>query len=165
MTGGANLMKTITGSFPRAIYTKDPIAVESVFSKYDIRYILLDENVISRDNNRSLYIDETKALISQIPTVTVAQSFGNITVYERNYKTLQSFVSLKTNLPTVSPTYKWTDNDVAYQELGDYIADESCHVSRVACRVFPFRSLLRNEAWMNGNLKFQKPTPRSRLAT
>ncbi|MEK7587988.1 MAG: hypothetical protein AAB457_04185, partial [Patescibacteria group bacterium] len=125
----------------RAIYTKDPIAVESVFSKYDIRYILLDENVISRDNNRSLYIDETKALISQIPTVTVAQSFGNITVYERNYKTLQSFVSLKTNLPTVSPTYKWTDNDVAYQELGDYIADESCHVSRVACRVFPFRSL------------------------
>ena len=125
----------------RALYSKDATALDAVFTKYDIHYVLLDENAISANNNRSLFIDETKALISQILTITLARTFGKITVYKRNSEVAQSFVSLKTNLPTVSPTYKWTDNDVAYQELGDYIADESCHVSRVACRVFPFRSL------------------------
>lgn len=125
----------------RALYSKDASALEAVFAKYDIHYALLDENLISASNDRSLFIDETKALIAKIPTITIARSFGKITVYERINETEKSFVSLKANLPTVSPVYRWTDNDVAYQNLGDYITDSSCQVSRVACHVFPFRSL------------------------
>ncbi|MBI5449392.1 hypothetical protein HY948_03705, partial [Candidatus Gottesmanbacteria bacterium] len=85
----------------QALYSEDATAFDAVLRKYDVHYLLLDENVISRDHGRSLYIDQTKTLLSQIPTITIAKSFGKVTIYERNNEVSPSFVSLKTNLPTV----------------------------------------------------------------
>jgi len=101
----------------RALYAKDAAGIDAVMAKYDIRYILLDENVTTPNNNRSLFIDEIKNLLG-----TPARTFGKLSLYERAPRA-DSFISLKQNLPTVNP-YTWTDNDVAYRELGDYITGE-----------------------------------------
>lgn len=101
----------------RALYAKDAAGVAAVIGKYDIRYILLDENVTTPNNNRSLFIDDIKNMLG--PS---AKTFGKLSLYERAPRT-DTFISLKQNLPTVNP-YTWTDNDVAYRELGDYITGE-----------------------------------------
>ncbi|OGG23897.1 hypothetical protein A3A79_01715 [Candidatus Gottesmanbacteria bacterium RIFCSPLOWO2_01_FULL_43_11b] len=105
----------------KVLYSKDNAALSSVFAKYDIRFILLDEYLVSFSHDRALFTDETKELLSQMPNVREAAKFGKLTLYERNEKESIDYVTVK-DIPTVSPIYAWTDNDVAYQELGDYIA-------------------------------------------
>ncbi len=147
----------------RAIYRKDASAVEAVLSKYDVRYILLDESVISPSSDRGLFTPETKELLGQMRNIKEIARFGELTVYERieNDFTLdprvrgddkkesgnentrsRSFISLKSNLPTVSPSYKWTDNDVVFTQLGDYVSLRSNEVTNnEATFTYPFRSL------------------------
>lgn len=96
-----------------ALYSKNLALLTNVFTKYNISFVLLDENLLSFSNNRSLFIDETKTLLGK-PTET----FGNISVWEFPSS---GFVHTSDELPSVN-AYKWTDNDVAYQELGDYVA-------------------------------------------
>ena len=123
----------------RALYSKDASAVEHVFAKYDIRYILLDENFISTSHDRALFTDETKELLAAIPTIKPLKTFGQLSVYERNTNT-ESFITIKENLPTVSPIYQWTDNDVGFADVGDYIASPS------GSYVYSFRSLFTKRA-------------------
>ncbi len=122
----------------RAVYAKDAPAVERVLAKYDVRYILLDESIVSRENNRSVYTEELKGMLDIIWNIKEVTRFGKLTIYERLGDNNQSFISLKTNLPTVSPAYRWTDNDVAYGEAGDY---SSFARGGLAKLTYPFRSL------------------------
>ena len=97
-----------------ALYSKDAERLESVFSKYDVKYILVDESVVSASNARALFIDEIKQLLG--PST---KTFGKLSLWERPTDT-NTFVKLVRDLPTVN-AYRWTDNDVAYRDLGDYI--------------------------------------------
>lgn len=126
-----------------ALYAKDAKRLESVFRKYDVKYILLDENVVSPNNNRSLFIDESKELLTQIPGINQTATFGKLTLYERTNTEYNTFVKLTGQLPTVN-AYTWTDNDVAYREVGDYIAmnDEPSTMNYS----YPFRSLFTKRA-------------------
>ncbi len=113
-----------------ALYAKDTNAIESVFRKYDVHYILLDENLTTSNNGRSLFILDAKTLLSKMPNIKKTANFGKLTLYERTDDTSNSFISLVQKLPTVAPVYSWTDNDVAYAELGDYIAtNENANVT------------------------------------
>ncbi|MDP1722565.1 MAG: hypothetical protein Q8L37_05130 [Candidatus Gottesmanbacteria bacterium] len=126
----------------RAIYSKNTIAFDAVLAKYDVRYILLDESIISPSSDRGLFIGETKELLAQIPEMKNIVQIGTLTLYERTDRVSKSFVSLKSNLPTVSPAYRWTDHDVAYGELGDYIVrDNKQKTISSLDYTYPFRSL------------------------
>lgn len=92
----------------------------------------MDENVVSASNNRALFIDESKELLAQIPTIKQTAALGKLTLYERTNTEYNTFVKLTSELPSVN-TYDWTDNDIAYQELGDYVAGDGI--------TYPFRSL------------------------
>ncbi len=106
----------------------------TVFNKYDISYIVLDENILSFSNNRSLFTDETKELLAQIPGIKENAKFGKITVYKKTDQASNNFISIKSNLPTVN-AYTWTDNDVAYTQLSDYITSSNPDIT------YPYRSL------------------------
>ncbi|MBI3342764.1 hypothetical protein HY032_01235, partial [Candidatus Gottesmanbacteria bacterium] len=135
----------------RSIYSKDTQSLLTVLDKHDVRYLLLDENIISPSNNRALFIDEIKAMLASLPVVKEVARFGKLTVYEKGLdsrlrgndnQNTQSFVSLKPNLPTVSPAYEWTDNDVAFEDVGDYIAiSDKREVISNTNYTYPFRSL------------------------
>lgn len=114
------------------LYAKDALRLGSVFAKYGVKYILIDENVVTSGNSRSLFTDESKILLSQIPGITQVARFGNLTLYERTNADYDHFVKLTTSLPSVN-SYKWTDNDIAYQELGDYVEGKEIQ--------YPFRNL------------------------
>ncbi len=128
----------------RSIYSKDIQSLAAVLNKYDVRYVLLDENVISPSHNRALFTEEIKEMLALLPEIKEVARFDNLTLYERT-EASQSFVSLKTNLPTVSPAYRWTDNDVAFGELGDYMAKSFTSDVRTSFTSevysYPFRSL------------------------
>lgn len=132
-----------------AIYRKDAILLEQVMDKYDLRYILLDENVVTASHNRALYTDEIKDLLAETPTIKEIAAFPScpdplkvepykgkvqpcrrsLTLHERIDENVESFVRLAADLPAVVPAYRWTDNDVAFAEVGDYITEPSA-VSR-----------------------------------
>lgn len=116
-----------------ALYSKNATLLQNVLTKYDVSYVILDENVLSFSNNRSLFIDETKELLAGIPDIQIVATFGNITLYEKTGGTSKDFVSMRQNLPTAN-RYTWTDNDTAYGQLGDYVTGEGG-------TVYPFRSL------------------------
>ncbi|MFZ5845449.1 MAG: hypothetical protein ACOY0S_03205 [Patescibacteria group bacterium] len=129
-----------------ALYSKNAKLIKDVFDKYGVSYALLDENLVAASHNRALFSEETRQLLAQIMEVKPVAQFGKLTLYKRGNEDSQSFISIKQGLPMISPAYDWTDNDVAYAQIGDYVADTSCHVSRVTCHVFPFRSLFTKRA-------------------
>ncbi len=122
----------------RALYAKDKGALLSVFSKYDIQYILIDNYQTTTDNSRALFSEETKDLLASMPTIRLLRTFGQLSLYERNGIEANSYISLITNAPSVYPQYQWTDNDVAYQTLGNYIAVPDRSEADI---VYPYRSL------------------------
>lgn len=132
----------------RALYSKDTQALTAIFAKYDIRYIILDENLISQSNDRALFIPETEELLSRMPDITFLNSFNKLKLYEYTRLTSRSFVRLTGALPAVTPTYSWTDNDVAFQTLGDYTNQQ-----KTAAYTYPFRDL------------FTKRTPAEKILT
>ncbi len=127
----------------RSIYSKDVAAFDAVLAKYDVHYILFDKNIISPSHNRALFTEEIKEMLAGLPEVREVARFGKITVYERK---MGGFVRLAGALPTVSPAYGWTDNDVAYRVVGDYITNEIASPRQLAGSrndtwIYPFRSL------------------------
>ena len=121
----------------RAISTKDIKELENVFQKYDVSFILLDLSVISRENDRSLSTTDLVLMLETSSIFKHANQFGNILVYEN----VHSSPSIRTTntLPAINP-YTWTDNDVAYRQIGDYSTSSTANFT------YPFRSLFTKRA-------------------
>jgi hypothetical protein len=124
-----------------ALYAKNPTLVNQILTKYDIHYILLDTNIVAATNARGLFIDETTQLMTQIPSVHLVRQFNTLYLYEKTDRTSNQFVSLKQNLPQVSPTYRWTNTDIAFAQLADYISDPTNSNT-----TYPFRTLSTNRS-------------------
>lgn len=124
-----------------ALYSKDPAKLDAVLAKYDIRYIISDGYLLASGDDRALIPEEIAAELADIPSVRAVATFGRLKVYERDART-QSFVRTAGTLPQV-PAYQWTDNDVAYRDLGDYAAGKKTEARSIA---YPFRSLFTKRA-------------------
>jgi hypothetical protein len=117
-----------------ALYKKDAQMISSLIKKYNIHVIVLDEHMATYGNSRSLFTYESKALLDSIPEITPEKTFGQISVY--SVSNTQPAVHLTNLLTAVYPTYTWTDNDMAYQQIGDYITGNDNNAI-----IYPFRSL------------------------
>lgn len=109
-----------------ALYSKNSELLNKLLVKYNIKYLLLDDNAILPDNNFGkdpLFYPETKLLLSSSKNVSLIKSFGKISIYETaNTRESVSFIK---NAPNVAPIYRWNYLDSAYAELGDYESDPS----------------------------------------
>jgi hypothetical protein len=119
-----------------AIYSKDSKRLQAVFQKYDVKYIMFDDSVISPSHARALFPDEIKQLLAADPLVHLDRQFGPISVYERQIPT-NEFVGMSQKLPNVLPVYSWGDADQAALDYGTYKTDSSAE----ADSYYPFRSL------------------------
>ena len=138
-----------------ALYKKDALMLFSVLTKYNIETVIVDDKQATFGNYRSLFINETKELLSNIPGIVFEKTFGSIHLY--SVSSAKPMVSLQYNLPTIYPSYKWTDNDAAYREIGNYFAKPTTNTPSIPLRVnlqpfdsaqgkpttfvYPFRSL------------------------
>ncbi|HUV71974.1 MAG TPA: hypothetical protein VMW25_03110 [Clostridia bacterium] len=117
-----------------AVFSQNQALFENVLEKYQINWLLLDENILSL-SGRTLAIEELKNLLSS-EKFELAAEFGRLKIYKIKLKTqAKDFVFLTQDLPTVGPDYSWTNFDQAYLEKGNYIVEQKPDI------YYPFRSL------------------------
>ncbi len=123
----------------QSTYSNDPIQTRNVLNKYHIRWLLIDNNIIGSTSTQTIDYDRFKKLLDSIPEVQYVTNFGKIELYEVNSNTTKAgYVEIISNIPDVSPEYKWSDSDAAFKELGTYQYDSD----RVETQIFyPFRSI------------------------
>ncbi|MBI5044819.1 MAG: hypothetical protein HZC02_02745 [Candidatus Levybacteria bacterium] len=118
----------------QALYAKDAKALENVLQKYQITWILIDENVKNPISPKALFLPQLRELIREIPTITKSEQFGKIEVY---HVTLldnpDSYIFGTKKLPTVN-SYSWSNSDKAYLDFGKYENSLDPQV------LYPFRS-------------------------
>ncbi len=129
----------------QAIYSKDIKAIESILEKYQISWLLVDENVLSPLSPKSVFTQELKELLVQSSKVTQQRTFGRISVYKVNLESQpHDFIFAVDKLPSVA-SYDYDSNDIAYSRRGSY--------KEGAEYIYPFRSLFTGRAPIQGLLK------------
>lgn len=148
-----------------AIYSKNRPLLQGLLSKYNIKYILLDENVIvpgEGDKSPKLFYPEIKKLLAQLssppsgrqPTghpggvLRQTKKFGKkISLFEFLPNKNKQAVEILTNYKIINPAYRWNYIDKAYQQYKDYITDNQ-NPSEVDF-IYPGRNLLTEEEKIN----------------
>jgi len=117
--------------------------VDKILTKYDIKWVLYDPNLKHCRSPKALINnDSLVSYLANSPKYRLVKIFSQdgllpIKIFENQQENLKSFVSLKGNLPEVGPIYRWTSQDQAYQDLGDYVSASG----EQATIFYPFRSL------------------------
>jgi len=119
----------------KATYSNDPIQTENVLTKYDVKWLIVDNNVVS---GQALDKDKLADLLNKIPDLSLVGTFGNVNVYEFNNATNKEYTSLDRNLPNISPIYQWNDYDTAFAQYKTYVTDDKNVLSSI---YYPFRTL------------------------
>ncbi len=105
-----------------ALYGKDKTAVENIFNKYQVSYLILDKNVIYPQAPKALFYEETERLLSDIPSVRKDTQIGNISIYKVTPKDeVNNFVFSAGSLP-IGVSSTWNTKDTTYQKSGNYIS-------------------------------------------
>ncbi len=121
-----------------ALYGKDKQAIENVFNKYQINYLILDKNVIYPQAPKALFYEETEELLSDIPSIRKDAQIGNISIYKVTPKDpINNFVFSEGILP-VGVSSTWNTKDTTYQKTGNYISLSSSSNYEIN---YPFNSL------------------------
>lgn len=139
----------------QALYSKNPEMFSLVLNKYQISWIIIDENIISSDSQKTLFNTELKEIILEIPDIKEVENFGKIRVYSLNLKDKpRDFVFLTGELP-VTNAYRWGNQDVFYQNQGNYITlpnSENWYFNYF----YPFRSLFSNKTKADQEFKIRE---------
>jgi hypothetical protein len=121
----------------QAIYSKDLKHFESILEKYQIDWLVLDENIISSFDYKVLNTEVLIELIHKSNNIKEMLKLDKISVYQVNKNAPNSqYIYLQQNLKTIGPETRWNNNDVAFSQYGDYINN-----SQNADIYYPFRSL------------------------
>jgi hypothetical protein len=134
--------------FSYALYSRNIDLFAKILQKYQIGYIFLDESIIDTDakNTRQIIFNrETKALLQQIPSVKLDWQSNFLTLY----KTTDEYqeIELAINLPSISPPYRFTSKDEAYNSFENYIT-----ANKEADIYYPFRTFLNETDKLSSNI-------------
>ena len=139
----------------RAIYADDREQFESLFDKYQINWVMFDENMIPYPNAKSyLYSSKMQELLDNSQKFQLVKTIASndsktreIKIYKVNIRSPNKYVLLANNLLPVGPLSKWNNYDKVYQEIGDYVT-----VNNVRA-YYPFRSLFTGR--LQSDLEFK----------
>lgn len=128
----------------QAISEKNYALVDSVFNKYNIRWIYYDPNIKHcRDQKAFLQYDNFIQYLSLSNKYTLVKTFpsdniASIKLFENKYfSDNSSYAGAINNLANIGPFYKWNDDDRAFFERDDYMTTENKDYDIY----YPFRSL------------------------
>ncbi len=134
--------------FSYALYSRNAELFAKVLQKYQIGYLFLDESIIDTDakNTRQITFNrEAKELLQQIPSVKLDWQSDFLTLYKIINEHQE--IELAVNLPSISPPYRFTFKDEAYNNFGDYIA-----TNKEADIYYPFRTFLNEKDKLASNI-------------
>lgn len=123
-----------------ALYAKNPSQFLQVLNKYQVNWLLIDQNIISPTSPQALFLPELHQLLTTLPTVHKVWQSGNLEVYKVDLITTPNhFVFATSSLPSVN-SYNWNDYDKAYADNNNYLIaqDQPLIASN---ELYPFRSL------------------------
>ncbi len=111
-----------------ALRQQDYLAIERVFEKYSVRYILYDNNITHCRSQKGFLSSldfgaylETSGMYTKRTTFS-AEKLLPVIVYERNTRVAPP-VAILHNAPNVLPTYQYNDTDRAFTNTSAYITD------------------------------------------
>lgn len=117
--------------------------VDRVFSKYDVKWILYDKNLIPAGakgfNHLEKYLEYLKSspnykLVGEYKDESTAPVylFKNLAPLSTNNIKL-----IEERLPNIYPKYDWNDDDLAFRQIGQYVTDPKSKPDLI----YPFRSV------------------------
>ncbi len=107
-----------------SLYSSNMEKFENVLEKYQINWLLVDDNVLTYSSAKTLYLDQLDKILSNSPKISLEKEFGKTKIYKVDLNTQpKNFVFLTKDLPVVEPGYKWGNYDKAYEEYGNYITE------------------------------------------
>lgn len=122
----------------QAFFQKDKNLFYSVLDKYQIKWLVVDENLRSPLSKNSDYKKQIQEVIEKSDKINLEEKFGDIRVYRVNLsQKIQNFTFINPRLPTVAPSYQWGSIDQGYIENGNYISLENGKSDLY----YPFRTL------------------------
>jgi hypothetical protein len=142
-----------------AVYSKNSALLEKLLAKYNIKYILLDENVIIPGDEaqaKKLFYPEIKELLAQLGGVLrQIKKFGEkISLFEYLPNKEKKPVEILTDYKIVEPNYRWNYVDEAYKRNKDYInvalsngRTKEQHTENVL--IYPARNVLTEQEKIN----------------
>ena len=122
--------------FSQAIYEKNSERFRELLTKYDIRWVMVDENIMHPTNDKALYLSQIETLLRENPSIQKEKQFGKITLFSFP-KQSNSFIQIQSDLPNIGPQSQWNDRDQAYSDNGSYVTSNALPFTGY----YPFRSL------------------------
>jgi len=139
-----------------ALYSQNLELFEKVLEKYQVSFLLVDENVISPDNPKSLYFEKTEELLANSGKISLEKTFGKIKIYKvaLPYQ-INDFKFTVENSIAVASNYKWSSFDKTFIDNGIYYSEQSAANSQPSIVYYPFRSLFtgRTQADLEFNIE------------
>jgi len=136
--------------FSYALYSRNVNLFAKLLQKYRIGYVLLDESIIDTDlkySRQMTFVRKSKDLLQNIPFTKLNWQSDFLTLYKITNDHQE--VELAVNLPSISPPYRFTSKDEAYDNFNDYIA-----TNKEADIYYPFRTFLNETDKLASNLTF-----------
>ena len=137
-----------------AVYSKDPQLLKQVISKYEIHYILLDQNIIAPENDKKiLFYPETQTLLNQLQKegfLSLEKTFGKISIYHINKPSENAIM----NIPQVKGLETAYYSDKAFAANGNYFSFPAQSKSLIDNQSKVFENLISQT---DNNLKIKMP--------
>jgi len=135
-----------------ALYSKNPELFANVLNKYQISYLLFDKNIINPTSPKALFKQEFVQMMSQIPQISKATSFGNLDLYKVTLKdNVNNFLYLTGSAPSIN-SYQWGNSDKAYSLNPNYLAVSTNNSEYF----YPFRSVFSGKDEENQEFKTEE---------
>jgi hypothetical protein len=119
----------------QAIQAEDKDLFKAVLAKYQLNWLVVDENIRGGSSYKSLSLEEIEEMLGQQETARMVKQLGKIKVYQLEQEKVKDFVTVLDNLPQIGPQSVWNNQDQAYLDYGDYVISSKPEV------YYPFRSL------------------------
>ncbi len=135
-----------------AVYSQNLNLVEQVLNKYNIKYLLLDENVTNPGvvaNKEVLFYDQIKKIIASSSKIKLIKTFGKVSVFEYIAGRPGEINALNEFSVVQSPEGPY-EVDVTYLDHGNYINSD------LGRAVYPFKSISDNENFLNSKFISQE---------
>lgn len=132
-----------------AVYSGNAQLFRNIVDKYQIRWLLIDESTVNPNSAKATDIGKLREMISKFEDIQLVKRIGTIEIYQVSSRDkVKDYLFLASNPVSVNP-YQWNNNDVAFEEGGNYISKNKKQITDDNAAIqqfnnviyYPFRSL------------------------